>query len=112
MSEINKMHVLKGDVVVILSGKDKGKKGKIIQSIPKKCKVVVEGVNKVKRHTKPTQQMPQGGIIVKEAPISSAKVMVVCPSCDKPTRIKKAALADGARARVCKHCGEVLDKGK
>lgn len=97
-----------------MSGKDKGKKGKIIEAQPKKSKVVVEGVNKVKRHTKPNQKMPQGGIIVKEAPLSSAKVMLVCPACNKPTRIKKTALANGKMARTCKNkeCGEVIDKDK
>ena len=112
MSETHKLHVKKGDTVVVLSGKDKGKKGKIIEALPKKAKVVVEGVNKVKRHTKPTQQMPQGGILVKEAPLHSAKVMLVCPSCDKPTRIKKTALTTGSMARTCKHCGEIIDKDK
>lgn len=112
MSETQKLHVKKGDSVVVLSGKDKGKKGKVIEALPKKAKVVVEGVNKVKRHTKPTQQMPQGGILVKEAPLHSAKVMLVCPACDKPTRIKKTALANGKLARTCKHCGEIIDKDK
>lgn len=112
MSETQKLHVKKGDSVVVLSGKDKGKKGKVIEALPKKAKVVVEGVNKVKRHTKPTQQMPQGGIMVKEAPLHSAKVMLVCPACDKPTRIKKTALTNGKLARTCKHCGEIIDKDK
>lgn len=112
MSETNKLHVKKNDTVIVLSGKDKGKKGKVIEALPKKGKVVVEGVNKVKRHTKATQKMPQGGIITKEAAISSSKVMVVCPACEKPTRIKKTALASGVMARACKHCGEVLDKDK
>ncbi len=112
MSDVNKLHVKKGDTVVVLSGKDKGKKGKIIEALPKKGKVVVEGVNKVKRHTKPSQKMPQGGIIVKEAPMNSAKVMLVCPECGKPTRIKKTALASGAMARTCKKCGEIIDKDK
>jgi len=107
-----KLHVKKGDTVVVLSGKDKGKRGKIIEALPKKGEVVVEGVNKVKRHTKPSQKMPQGGILVKEAPISSSKVMLVCPGCDKPTRIKKTALASGGFARTCKHCGEIIDKEK
>ena len=109
---VNKLHVKKGDNVVVLSGKDKGKKGKVIEALPKKGKVVVEGVNKVKRHTKPSQTVPQGGIIVKEAPINAAKVMLVCPECNKPTRIKKTPLASGAMARACKHCGEIIDKDK
>ncbi|MBP2645220.1 MAG: rplX [Firmicutes bacterium] len=112
MSETNKLHVKKGDTVVILSGKDKGKKGKIIEALPKKGKIVVEGVNKVKRHAKPTQKSPQGGILVKEAPLCSAKAMLICPACDKPTRIKKSVLASGKIARACKKCGEVVDKDK
>ena len=110
MSEAKKLHVKKGDKIVVLSGKDKGKTGKIIEALPKKSKVVVEGLNTVKRHTKPSQNLPQGGIIVKEAPLHSAKVMLVCPACDKPTRIKKAPLASGALVRACKKCGEVIDK--
>ncbi|MDU4961536.1 MAG: 50S ribosomal protein L24 [Sporomusaceae bacterium] len=112
MSEAVKMHVKKGDTVLVLSGKDKGKKGKILESLPKKSKVIVEGVNKVKRHTKASQKLPQGGIIVKEAALHSSNVMLVCPACNKPTRIKKAALANGKLARSCKHCSEIIDKDK
>jgi large subunit ribosomal protein L24 len=112
MSESIKLHVKKGDTVFVLSGKDKGKSGKVIEALPKKGKVVVEGINTVKRHTKPSQKLPQGGIIVKEAAMNSAKVMLVCPECDKPTRIKKSPLANGTLARVCKKCGEVIDKEK
>lgn len=109
MATAVKMHVRKGDTVVVLSGKDKGKKGKIVEALPKKSKVVVEGVNKVKRHTKPSQSNPQGGIIVKEAAIASSKVMLICPACKKATRIKKSAVAGGFD-RTCKKCGEVIDK--
>jgi len=112
VSEAQKLHVKKGDKVVVLSGKDKGKQGKIIEAQPKKGKVVVEGVNKVKRHTKPSQKASQGGILVKEAPLSSAKVMLICPACSKATRIKKTQLAGGTFARACKHCSEVIDKQK
>ncbi|MBQ9635265.1 MAG: 50S ribosomal protein L24, partial [Acidaminococcaceae bacterium] len=87
MSTAVKLHVKKGDPVQVLSGKDKGKEGKILTALPKKGKVIVEGVNKVKRHTKPSQTNPQGGIVTKEAAIASWKVMLVCPSCKKPTRI-------------------------
>jgi large subunit ribosomal protein L24 len=111
MSETVKLHVKKGDTVVILSGKDKGKKGKVIEAIPKKGKIVVEGVNKVKRHAKPTTKTPQGGILVKEAPLHSGKVMLVCPSCSKPTRIKMSEMASG-NARTCRKCGEIIDKDK
>lgn len=103
------MHVKKGDTVLVLSGKDKGKQGKIIEALPKKEKVVVEGLNKVKRHTKPSQANPQGGIITKEAAMSASKVMLVCPACKKATRIKKAEVA-GNNVRICKKCGEQIDK--
>lgn len=89
MANAVKLHVKKGDTVLVLSGKDKGKQGKIVEALPKKAKVVVEGVNKVKRHTKPSQANPQGGIITKEAPLASSKVMLVCPVCKQATRIKK-----------------------
>lgn len=82
-----KLHVKKGDTVVVLSGKDKGKQGKIVSAFPKKRQVIVEDVNKVKRHTKPSLKAPQGGIIQKEMPLDVCKVMVVCPACNKPTRI-------------------------
>jgi len=112
MSEAKKIHVKKGDKVVILAGKDKGKSAKIIEALPKKGKILVEGLNTVKRHTKPSQNMPQGGIIVKEALMHAAKVMLICPACNEPTRIKKSALANGTMARTCKKCGEVIDNDK
>jgi len=102
-----KLNVKKGDTVVVLSGKDKGKQGKIISSMPKKGQVVVEDVNKVKRHTKPGLKAPQGGIIAKEMPLDVCKVMVVCPACNKPTRIAHK-IVDGKNSRVCKKCGEII----
>lgn len=105
---MNKLHVKKGDTVVVLSGKDKGKQGKIIQAIPKKMQVVVEDVNKVKRHTKPSLKAPQGGILQKEMPLLSCKVQLICPACNKPTRIAHKTV-DGKNLRVCKKCGEVVD---
>lgn len=108
---LNKLHVKKGDTVVVLSGKDKGKQGKIIQALPKKAQVVVEEINKVKRHTKPSLKAPQGGIIAKEMPLDVCKVMVVCPACSKPTRIGHKTV-DGKNVRVCKKCGEVVDAAK
>lgn len=106
-----KLKIKKDDTVVVLSGKDRGKKGKILQALPKKDKVIVEGINKIKRHTKPNQNVPKGGIISKEAPMYASKVMVVCPACSKPTRVAKK-LVDGKMVRVCKKCGEPLDKAK
>lgn len=106
-----KLNVKKGDTVVVLSGKDKGKQGKIIQALPKKAQVVVEDVNKVKRHTKPSLKAPQGGIIAKEMPLNVCKVQLVCPACNKPTRIAHKTV-DGKNLRVCKKCGEVVDSSK
>lgn len=106
-----KLNLKKGDTVVVLSGKDKGKQGKIIQALPKKAQVIVEDVNKVKRHTKPSLKAPQGGIIQKEMPLNVCKVQLVCPACNKPTRIAHKAV-DGKNLRVCKKCGEVVDSAK
>ena len=108
---LTKLHVKKGDTVLVLSGKDKGKQGKVIQALPKKAKVVVEGVNKVKRHTKPNQSAPQGGIITKEAPMYASKVMLFCPACGKATRIAHKDV-NVKSVRACKKCGEVIDQTK
>ena len=102
---MNKMSIKTGDTVVVLSGKDKGKKGKVLKVMPKESKVVVEKVNMVSRHTKPRQQGDQGGILKKEAPLYACKVQRVCPKCDKPTRPAHKVLADGKKVRVCKKCG-------
>ncbi|AEF93127.1 ribosomal protein L24 [Desulfotomaculum nigrificans CO-1-SRB] len=103
-----KVHVRKGDTVLVITGKNAGKKGKVIAVEPAKSRVIVEGVNIVKRHQKATPQMPQGGIVEKEAPIHSSNVMLVCGKCNKPTRIKKQILENGKKERICKHCGEVI----
>jgi len=103
------VHVRKGDTVVVIAGKDKGKRGKVIRVIPAEQRVVVEGVNKVKRHMRPNPQLQQGGIIEKEAPLHSSNVMLVCTKCDRPTRIGRRINADGVKVRVCKKCGEVID---
>lgn len=103
-----KLHVKKGDTVQILSGKDKGKQGKIISALPKAGKVVVEGINKVKRHSKASLKVPQGGIISKEMPLNASKVQLVCPACNKPTRIAHNSI-NGKNSRVCKKCGETID---
>ena len=108
---IAKRHVKKGETVLVLSGKDKGKQGKVIQALPKKAKVVVEGVNTVKRHTKPNQMNPQGGIITKEAPLNASKVMLVCPACNKAARTGKKEV-NGKFVRFCKKCNEVIDQTK
>ena len=106
---MKQFRIHKDDVVMVIAGKDKGKEGKVVAAFPKKGKVTVEGVSVVKRHSKPSQKNPQGGIVEKESPISSSNVMIVCPACKKPTRIKKVAVGDGF-ARACKKCGEVIHK--
>ncbi|AEJ38536.1 ribosomal protein L24 [Sulfobacillus acidophilus TPY] len=103
------MHVKKGDLVKILAGRDKGKQGHIIRAIPKENRVVVEKVNLVKRHQRPSPAYPEGGIITKEAPIHVSNVMIICSSCKKPTRIAHKFLDNGKKVRACKHCGASLD---
>ena len=104
-----KMHVKKGDMVQVISGKDKGKKGKIILTIPTKNRVIVEKINIIKKHQKPTDANPQGGIIEKEAPIHASNVMIFCQSCNRPVRVRKKTLDNGKKVRVCSKCGEILD---
>ena len=107
-----KLHVRTGDTVVVIAGKEKGKQGKIKACEPKKNRVVVEGVNMVKRHTKPSQANPQGGIIEKEAPINVSNVMILDPESKKPTRIRKEKQAAGSYVRVAVKSGAVLDNVK
>lgn len=102
------MKVVKNDTVLVISGNDKGKRGKVLKVYPKTDRVVVEGVNFIKRATRPSQKNPQGGIVEKEAPIASSNLMVVCPKCDTPSRVGRQVLNDGKRVRACKSCGEML----
>lgn len=103
------LHVKKGDTVMVIAGKDKNKSGKIIQILPKKDGVLVEGLNVVKRHTRARANEP-GGILEKEAPIHISNVMLYCGKCRKPVRTKVNMLEDGKKARVCVKCGEAFDK--
>ena len=98
------MHIKSNDTVIVLSGKDRGKQGKVISVDPKADKALVEGVNVGKRHKKPRKQGQPGGIISKETPIYTAKLMRVCPKCNKPTRPAHEIDKDGNKARVCKKC--------
>lgn len=104
----NKIHVRRKDTVVVISGKDKGKVGEVLAVIPKKGRVLVEGVNIVTKHEKPNRQNMQGGIQKVEAPINSSKVMLYCTKCNKTTRISHKILEDGTKVRVCKKCGETF----
>jgi len=101
------MNIRKDDKVVVLSGKDKGKEGKVLSADPKAGKLIVEGVNVASKHVKPKKQGEQGGIIKMETPIYACKVMVVCPKCGKPTRVAHK-LDGGKSVRVCKKCGANL----
>ena len=102
---MNKMSIKKGDTVIVLSGKDKGKQGKVLEAMPADRKVIVEGINVVSRHTRPRKQGEEGGILKKEAPMYACKVQKVCPKCNKPTRPAHKMLADGKKVCVCKKCG-------
>lgn len=103
-----KLHVRKGDNVIVLSGKDKGKKGKVLSVFPKSGKVIVEGVAMATKHKKPRSQAEVGGIIHQESPIYACKVMHICDKCGEPTRIARKVMEDGSIARVCKKCNEIL----
>ncbi len=105
-----KMHVKKGDMVELISGKDRGKKGKILTAFPKTNQVIVEGINMLTRHVKPSSEMQQGGIIRQEGPVHVSNVLIYCPKCKRGRRAGKKILKDGTRVRVCKTCGETLDK--
>lgn len=104
----NKMHVRKNDTVMVISGKDKGKTGEVLSVMPKTGKIVVKGMNVVTKHQKPNRANMQGGIIQKEAPIYSSKVMLYCDKCKSVTRISHKLLEDGTKVRVCKKCGETF----
>lgn len=104
-----KLNVKKGDEVLIIAGKDKGRRGKIQRVFPQQNAVLVEGLNLAKKHAKPTKTNPQGGVIDKALPVNVSKVMVVCPGCSKPTRILQEQSADGEFIRSCRHCGRNLE---
>ena len=100
-----KLNVRKGDIVKVLSGKDKGATGEILRAMPREGRVVVKGVAMMKKSVRPSQNNPRGGIIEKEAPIYVSRVQLICPKCGKPTRINHVVNAEGKKVRVCKKCG-------
>jgi len=105
-----KLHVKKNDMVKIIAGKEKGKTGKVLRVFPAKGRVVVENLNIIKRHTRPSQSNREGGIVEKEAAISVSNVMLVCGSCSEATRTGIRVLEDGSKARYCKKCNKIVDK--
>lgn len=100
------MHVKKGDTVVVISGKDRGKKGKVLEVQLDRNRVIVEGVNVVKRHMRPSRRNPQGGIISQEAPIHASNVLLFCSKCNAPSRAGRKFLPTGEKVRYCRRCGE------
>ena len=103
------MRLRSNDNVIIIKGRDRGKQGRIQRTMPASGMVLVDGVNVVMRHTKPTTQVRQGGIIQKEMPIHASKVMLICNHCQQPTKIASRFLADGTKARACRKCQEVIE---
>jgi len=101
--------IKKGDTAMVITGKEKGKKGRVIAVIPSKQRLKIEGLNIIKRHMKPSRQYTQGGIIEKEGTIHISNIMLVCPKCNKPTRIANQLLSDQKKVRACKKCKEVID---
>lgn len=105
----NKVHVKKDDTVLVLTGKDRGKKGKVLSVYPDDNMVLVEGVNMATKHKKPRNRYQQGGIIHQESPVNSSKVMLICERCGKPTKVGKQVFENGQKARTCKKCDEIID---
>jgi large subunit ribosomal protein L24 len=103
------MKIRKNDAVLVISGKDKGKKGKVRYAFPDKGQVIVEGINMIKRHTKARAAARQAGILEREAPLHSSKVMLICGKCNHPTRVSFHFLEDRRKVRVCSSCQEVID---
>ena len=103
------MNIRRDDTVLVLSGNDKGKRGLVLRVIPEKDRLIVEGIHMMKKHTKPTQRDPQGGIVEREASIHASNVMVIDPHNDEPTRIGKKRLDDGRSVRVAARSGEMID---
>ncbi len=108
---MRKILLKKDDMVMVITGREKNKRGKILHVYKEKGKILLEGLNRVKRHTRSIpQQKIQGGIIEKEVPIDISNVMYVCPNCNRPTRLGKISLADSTKVRICKKCNEVIEK--
>ena len=103
------MQIKKNDTVLVTAGKEKGKRGRVIAVYPRENRILIEKLNMIKRHTRPNQQLRQGGIVEKESPMSAANVKLICAKCDKPTSIARKAQGDGTRVRVCKACDATLE---
>lgn len=104
-------HVRRGDTVGVLAGRERGKRGKVLRVLLDKGRVLVEKINVVKKHQRPTQKLRQGGIIEREGALALSNVLLVCGRCDRPVRTGIKVLGDGRKIRVCRRCGESIDKG-
>lgn len=104
------LKIKKKDNVLIISGEDKGKNGKIISVLPQKSRAIVEGINLHKKHMKPTQKSPQGGIINQESSVHISNIRLVCNKCNKATDVKFGKTKEDKKVRICKKCGEIIDK--
>jgi large subunit ribosomal protein L24 len=103
--------IRKNDNVLVIAGRDRGKRGRVLQVLPEKNRLVVEGVNLIKRHTRPNpQRQIKGGIVEREASLHASNVQLVCPECSAPTRIGRQILGDGRKVRICRKCKGVVDK--
>ena len=103
--------IRKNDTVVVVTGKDRDKRGRVLKLVPDKNRVIVEGVNIIKRHTKPNpQRQVKGGVVEREASLHASNVQIVCPQCGKPTRVGRQVLGDGRKVRICRKCNGVVDR--
>jgi large subunit ribosomal protein L24 len=103
------LNIKKNDTVMVMSGDEKGKKGRVISVLSSDNRILIESINMIKKHMKPSKKYSQGGIIEKEAPINRSNIMLVCTKCDKTTKISQKILENGEKIRSCKKCGEVID---
>ena len=104
-------HVRRGDTVAVIAGRERGKRGKVLRVLPVGGRVLVEKINMMKKHQRPTQKLRQGGIIEREGPLALSNVLIVCPRCDKPSRTGVKILTDGRKVRTCRRCNESIDRG-
>jgi large subunit ribosomal protein L24 len=104
------MRIAKNDIIEVIAGNDRGKRGKVLKVFPDTNRLLVEGVNFVHRHTRPTKQGGQGGIIEKEAPLNASNVLLVCSKCNSGVRVRTQVLTDNSKSRVCTKCGEMIER--
>ena len=102
-------NIKKNDTVLVVTGREKGKRGRVLSIYPSNNRILIERINMIKKHMKPSKQYTQGGIIEKESPLHISNVMLICPKCNKPTKISSTFLQDGRKVRACKKCSEVMD---